>query len=424
MKKFFRHFLFLILCLSCYTASAGTDDNVGYIVGNSYGVGPSDQKWRETGPNGDATVIFRYATSTNNLVFYKPTQLGPTGVKLQWSQLDTASGGGFLYCNRSDSTSGSAMRIENAMVDSGKMYGSHKLFNTSVPGLYYTLLISNMWSAYGTVTNVSSPGIYIGDSAEQYFSWYNPSEDVLYWSCNNANSTRKYWAVGGIYQTLTIEFYTDTNFDPTVTQQIKLSSSSNYLYSFKAYGAGQGINEHSYFIKIDFDLLNVKLTNPTCFTAMLSGTSVTGSTVKMGEYSAEQIRNGATPVPFDISLQNCVRVTNIETKLVSTKVGTENGQLLGNTLTGNDAAKGIGVLIEGLATSKNPLMTLKPNDSNSVYKDYDPRGKDDTTGGVYPDQDTGITYPLHFQATLQQDGTIPIEAGEFKATSTFQVTYP
>ncbi|EFC2253682.1 fimbrial protein, partial [Escherichia coli] len=25
MKKFFRHFLFLILCLSCYTASAGTD---------------------------------------------------------------------------------------------------------------------------------------------------------------------------------------------------------------------------------------------------------------------------------------------------------------------------------------------------------------------------------------------------------------
>ena len=84
----------------------------------------------------------------------------------------------------------------------------------------------------------------------------------------------------------------------------------------------------------------------------------------------------------------------------------------------------VGVLIEGLATSKNPLMTLKPNDSNSVYKDYDPRGKDDTTGGVYPDQDTGITYPLHFQATLQQDGTIPIEAGEFKATSTFQVTYP
>ena len=27
MKKFFRHFLFLILCLSCYTASAGEGAN-------------------------------------------------------------------------------------------------------------------------------------------------------------------------------------------------------------------------------------------------------------------------------------------------------------------------------------------------------------------------------------------------------------
>lgn len=423
MKTFFRYFLFLILCLSCYTASAGTDDFVGYVVGNNYGVGPSDQKWRETGPNGDVTVVFRYGTSTNNLVFYKPTQLGPTGVKLHWSQLDTASGGGFLYCNRSNNTSGGAMRIENAMVDSGKRYGNHKLFNTSVPGLYYTILISNMWSAYGTVTNVSSPGIYIGDSAEQYFSWYNPSESILYQSCNNANTSSKYWAVGGIYQNLTIEFYTDTNFDPTVTQQVSLSRSSNYLYSFKAYGAGIGINEHSYFLRVDFDLLNIKLSNPTCFTAMLSGTSVTGSTVKMGEYSEAQIRNGATPVPFDISLQNCVRVTNIETKLVSTKVGTENRQLLGNTLTGNGAAKGVGVLIEGLANSKSALMILKPNDSTSVYKDNTGQTQNNDSDAIYPEDD-GITHPLHFQATLKQDGNIAIEPGEFKATSTFQVTYP
>lgn len=105
MKTFFRYFLFLALCSCCYTASAGTDDDVGYIVGNNYGVGPSDQKWRETGPNGDVTVKFRYGSGTNNLVFYKPTQLGPTGVSLKWAQLDSASGGGFLYCNRSSNSS-------------------------------------------------------------------------------------------------------------------------------------------------------------------------------------------------------------------------------------------------------------------------------------------------------------------------------
>ncbi|HFK4391174.1 TPA: fimbrial-like adhesin, partial [Escherichia coli] len=51
MKTFFRYFLFLALCSCCYTASAGTDDNVSYLVGNDYGVGPGDQKWRETGPS-------------------------------------------------------------------------------------------------------------------------------------------------------------------------------------------------------------------------------------------------------------------------------------------------------------------------------------------------------------------------------------
>ncbi|MBW2920288.1 fimbrial protein, partial [Escherichia coli] len=109
--------------------------------------------------------------------------------------------------------------------------------------------------------------------------------------------------------------------------------------------------------------------NPTCFTAVLTGKSVSGSTVKMGEYAPGQIKNGATPVPFDISLQNCVRVGDIETKLSSGKLGTENKQLLGNTLTGSGAAKGVAVLIEGLANRKSALMILKPNDSTSVYKD-------------------------------------------------------
>ncbi|MFP2109547.1 hypothetical protein ACLEAN_12355, partial [Escherichia coli] len=71
---------------------------------------------------------------------------------------------------------------------------------------------------------------------------------------------------------------------------------------------------------------------------------------------------------------------------------------------------------------QNPLMTLKPNDTNSVYIDYET--EDDTSDGVYPNQGNGTSQPLHFQATLKQDGNIAIEPGEFKATSTFQVTYP
>lgn len=422
MKTFFRYFLFLALCSCCYTANVGAANNVSYIVGDNYGVGPGNQKWRDTGPNGDVTVKFRYGSGTNNLVFYKPTQLGPTGVSLKWEQLDSASGGGFLYCNRSGTSSGTPMSIKHKMVDSGKSYGGHKLLKTSVPGLYYTLAISNIWSAY-TFTDINPSGIYIGDATEHFFHWHAESEQVLYWSCDNANNKNKYWAVGGVVQTLTIEFYTDTDFNPTTNQRVTLLRTDNYLYSFKGEGVGIGINEHSHYLKIDFDLTDIVLTNPTCFTAALSGPSVSGSTVKMGDYSPAQIRNGATAVPFDITLQNCIRVRNIETKLKSNKVGSVSKELLANTLTGNDAAKGVGVLIEGLKNTKSAQMVLKPNDATSIDKDYET--ENDTTGGIFPDNgNAGTSQPLHFQATLKQDGNIAIEPGDFKATSTFQVTYP
>lgn len=340
---------------------------------------------------------------------------------MYWSYLDTGPSG-ILYCNTSGRANPGPITIENAMVYSGKDYGGHKLFKTSVPGLYYTMLISRVWSAYNTTTDIQSPGIYIGDTSTQQFHFSITDNDLQTKGCNKANSYDKFWAIGGVVHDITVEFYTDASFDPTLNQQVQLSSSSDYLYAFSAYSPGTRVVDHSHHLYVNFTLNNVKLTLPTCFTSILTGSSVNGSTVRMGEYSSGTIKNGASPVPFDISLQNCIRVRNIETKLVTGKVGTENTQLLGNTLTGSTAAKGVGVLIEGLATSKNPLMTLKPNDATSIYKDYET--EDDTSDGVYPNQGSGTSQPLHFQATLKQDGNIAIESGEFKATSTFQVTYP
>ena len=64
-------------------------------------------------------------------------------------------------------------------------------------------------------------------------------------------------------------------------------------------------------------------------------------------------------------------------------MGSVSKELLANTLTGNDAAKGVGVLIEGFQkTLKSAQMVLKPNDATSIYKDYET--EDDTTGGNLP----------------------------------------
>ncbi|MGE2659604.1 fimbrial-like adhesin, partial [Escherichia coli] len=123
MKTLFRYFLFLALYSCCYTVSAYTS----FIVGNNAGVD------NYKGPSTAARVTFNYTSTASNLVFYKPTQLGPTGVKMYWSYLDTGPSG-ILYCNTSGRANPGPITIENAMVYSGKDYGGHKLFKTSVPG--------------------------------------------------------------------------------------------------------------------------------------------------------------------------------------------------------------------------------------------------------------------------------------------------
>ncbi|WP_428841349.1 fimbrial-like adhesin [Escherichia coli] len=300
MRAILNH-LILLLFISSFSLYAA--NNTIFVVG----AGNADSF---AGPSGNGRATFRYSTASNNLVFYKPTGPGvvKTNVKLYWSQLDTASGGntGLVYCNRAGSASSEPILIKPKMVESGLTYGGNKLFKTSVTGLYYTLTISNIWTAWETTANISS--IVVGNRTDGWYDGFRfqVTNSYVNQGCNNANSTSKYAAIGGIMQSLTIEFYTDGTFDPVQNQQVTLLRTADHLYEFHTDGAGNGINEHSKSIYVDFDLVNITITLPTCFTSVLTGTSVSGSTVKMGEYTSEQIKNGATPVPFDISLQNWV----------------------------------------------------------------------------------------------------------------------
>ncbi len=65
-------------------------------------------------------------------------------------------------------------------------------------------------------------------------------------------------------------------------------------------------------------------------------------------------------------------------------------------------------------------MILKPNDSTSVYKDNTGQTQNNDSDAIYPEDD-GITYPLHFQATLKQDGNIAIEPGILKPPALFRL---
>lgn len=100
----------------------------------------------------------------------------------------------------------------------------------------------------------------------------------------------------------------------------------------------------------------------------------------------------------------------------------QNKKLITNTLTGANAAEGVGVLIEGLKNRVSEKMVLEPNVGTSVYKAYE--DEIDASGGIYPGKGQGTTQVLEFQATLQQDGNAAIKGGAFEATSRFQITYP
>lgn len=407
MKTTLQFVIFTILLFINSSCNATVD----FIVG----AGPDGVP-----PERNGRAEFQYSGSSNNLVFYRPTQLGPTGVVLRWPNQDTHDSGS-VYCTAHSSATGGPITVRNKMVDSGLVYGGHRLFKTSVTGLYYTLKISTIWTAYNTTSDV--PDIFIGDAPTQTFHFRFHDAD-LQRACERLDGrfTPKFFRIGGIFQDFTVEFYSDTTFAPTAGQKITLLSSSDYLYSFKAENAGGTVQGYSGSIYFNFNLANVTLSLPTCFSSVITGKTVNGTTVELGSYTTGQIKNGATPVPFQISLQNCIRVQNIETKMSSGNIGVQNKKLITNTLTGSNAAEGVGVLIEGLKNRVSEKMVLEPNVGTSVYKAYE--DEIDTSGGIYPGKGQGTTQVLEFQATLQQDGNATIKGGAFEATSRFQITYP
>ncbi|EAB9750842.1 hypothetical protein DTV46_17520 [Salmonella enterica subsp. salamae] len=127
----------------------------------------------------------------------------------------------------------------------------------------------------------------------------------------------------------------------------------------------------------------------------------------------------STELPFQINLADCSYIKNIEVKLASTAIGSDN-TLLSNTLTGSSAASGISVQIQGIQTNLSNQMVLIPGDANSIYR-YSPYA---SQSDYIDSANKYSTHTLNFLATLKQDNNNPITAGDFKATGTFQMTSP
>lgn len=392
-----------------------------FVAGNDRGLG------NDKGPSGDGSSNLTYALgSGSSLVFYKTDSPSaqPANVKLKYPKIDTGydvGGTGFIYCTKHKNASGMKMQLTHSMVSANKTYGGHNLYKTNIQGLYYYISISNPYSSNASISLPMST-TYIGDMDSVPLTITDNNN-----SCDDETglsiTSPSYQSYGGIVSDMEIEFFTDNTFSPNNGAILELlTSNPSYLLKYHTDGAGSKIVTTSMFIK--FSLASVTITNPTCFTTVLGGNSVVnGNEVQLGSYSPQSIKDGVADVPFTIELQNCIRVTNIQVKL-KTNNSAKDATLLGNTLTGNTAASGVGVLIQGEQTTKSSKMVLKPNDAASVYKDYE--DETDASNGIYGGGAEGspTSQTLHFLATLKQDSSQIIIPGQFKATGVFSITYP
>lgn len=337
-------------------------------------------------------------------------------VKYDWSgghdSLNPEAGKtGALYC-RNDGND-TSLDVAHGY---GNPYGSvdgHPIWKTNIQGLYFAMEVINVFIPFTTNLKPSSKFWLSGP-----FEISGTATDE---SCKNSSSG-KVIIMGGVQLGFNVYLYADNTFTPqSVISYLQFPKSG---YDFRVYNQNAGGLGSGHSIYFTLDLTGFNMTWPTCAANSVTSNGKKGYTVDLGSYYPNAIINNQTKtVPFAINLMSCTYVNNIEIKLDSTNIGTQDKTLLSNGAT-DTPASGVGVRIEGLKNDVNAQMVLIPGDSNSIYKDTN--HNDGTASGDRGDNsDKGsATKDLNFQATLKQDGNATITPGQFKATGRFTIDYP
>lgn len=366
--------------------------NTTLVVGNSVTSGnngpTADSVFTDTGHNFGQTIAIHKETSLRQIAVF------------DWSGTQYVAE---VYCNSGGNHT--YLQLTHNYISAGKSYNGHPLYKTSIPGFYFTIQMVFLQPAM----NMNSTSFWFDKTSTSITSEFSQS-------ISNCNKTDNYTNLGTLMYGLKIYAYVDSTFAPTEAQLQNFTLSKNGDADFYIDNPGSGLSNHK--MKFILPAQGLKAVWPTCSASTISGTNVSGSTVKLGSVYPKQIMEGLSPVKFQINLSSCQYINNIEVKLASNNIGTKNTSLLTNNSTSKTKASGIGVLIEGLKNNVNAQMVLKPNDSSSIYKD--------TTNNTGDGSPVGsATKSLYFQATLKPDGDSPtINPGDFKATAQFSITYP
>ncbi|HCC0887285.1 TPA: fimbrial protein [Salmonella enterica] len=406
----YRRFYAPFLAIAMLFLSGPAQAYYSYIVGN---LNSQTTVSKNHGPTSDVTYTMQRIMG-KTVAYHNESALREL-VVYDWGNMDTSTGGGYAYCIAHESFDAPLRIIRGYGAPAGQTPDGHAMWKTNITGLYFAVEVYALYTANSTLST-QLPFWMDSNYVDLHFT--PTTSGNLKANCDST-IVNTYALVGGIGLSTRIHLYADNTFRPdsdTPITDVDFTKPDGFDLRFENSTTVAGA---SHKIDFNFDTTGFNAVWPSCLANTVSGNNVNGSTLNFGAYSRKEIMDGLGAVPFQINLTNCSYIKNIEVKLASNSIGTDN-TLLSNTLTDSSAASGIGVQIEGVQTNLSSQMVLIPGNANSVYK-YSPYASQDKY------IDSANEYPantLNFLATLKQDSNKTITAGEFKATGTFQITYP
>lgn len=379
-----------------------------YVVGN---LNSETTVKKNHGPTADATYT-KSRIMGKTVAYHSESGLREL-VVYDWGGMDTSEGGGYTYCIANESFDAPLRLVRGYGTPAGQTPDGHAMWKTNITGLYFAVEVYSLYTANSTLS--TELPFWMDDN---FVNIHFTPTGSLKSSCDNTIVTT-YALAGGIGISTRIHLYADNTFKPDADipiTDVDFLKPDGYDLMFENTTTMATASHKIYF---NFDTTGFNAVWPSCTASTVSGANVKGSTLDFGSYNRKQITEGVEPLPFQINLADCSYIKNIEVKLASTAIGSDN-TLLSNTLTGSSAASGIGVQIQGVQTNLSNQMVLIPGDANSIYK-YSPYA---SQSDYIDSANEYSTNTLNFLATLKQDNNNPITAGDFKATGTFQMTYP
>lgn len=251
-------------------------------------------------------------------------------------------------------------------------------YYTNIPGIYYTVKIYS-----------DAGGGYFGGANMQSDDWFITEPDH-----NDERWKNKVWrAQIHIWQN-------DYEFNGNSGGVTMLTPKGSYTLGKMAIGDYNDSNNQPWTFNVTPSTFQIPITASTCQISQLD----TGSTnIDLGEYMISDFNASPRSTRFMVQLLGCNNVWAVDFKMTTNKTTGAQNQLLGNTL--SEGAAGVGVLL------------------HSPYQNTDimPNGVSYTWHGIDTGSNVGIGV-LSFTAQLVKDGK-PLKAGNFKAMTTFSMTY-